>query len=175
MTFIFPFVAFDCLPWGRKGREEICMKMELLLWFPLWIYMGYSILYWGLRGNFIKVHLGRRQHMRSAFLTAACGFSAALGKKKITHASLHECRRSCLSGTWMRFWQNELAVWLLRKVYPMCSPWIAQRKPEEVLGVLSVLPRWNITLAPLLECLHAFPNLSYKKIKNLYNRHISHP
>lgn len=151
------------------------MKMELLLCFPLWIYMGYSILYWGLRGNFIKVHLGRKTAHEISPPDCCMGLQCCTRQEKITHASLHECRRSCLSGTWMRFWQNELAVWLQRGVYLLCSPWIAQRKPEEVLGVLSVLPRWNITLAPLLECLHAFPNLSYKQIKNLYNRHISHP
>lgn len=44
--------------------------------------MGYSIFYWGLRGNFIKVHLGKKTAHEISLPNIVCGFSAALCKKK---------------------------------------------------------------------------------------------
>lgn len=118
------------------------MTMELHLLFPLWIYIGYSIFYWGLKGNFIKVHLSSRQHMRSSLpgLVRCCVQLCCCTGRRTGKKSPLTCmtgRDIVLSETLTKPWQNALAVWILRTAYPTCSPWRAERALEEGLGVFA--------------------------------------
>ena len=176
-SFLYDFCISFCCIWlfGLRQEREVGNLHEdgitsTLSSLNLHVLLNF---YWGLGGNFIKVHLGSTWDQPSrCCMCLQC--RAGQGQRNKPHACLPNCKRHCLSGMLTRSWQNALAVWLLRRVHPRCSPWIAQRKPEEALGAFAVLPWWNITLAAVLERLHALPNLSYKQIMNVYDRRIPH-